>query len=104
MSESQSKKWYEPILDWLKLNGGQATIDFILANGGTWIATAIGGFWGKVVSLFYKILALPLLKRLRNKLQNEAEEKEKLEKYKEEISKEQTDEERVKSESDFLGG
>ncbi len=108
MSENQStekqatKKWYEPVVDWFKLYGDKS-IDFILKNGGSYLATKIGGFWGVVVKYSFDWVIEPALKFWKNKIINTAKEKEKLEKFKEEIKKEQTDEERIKSDSDFLG-
>lgn len=100
--KQESKKWYEPIVDWFKANGNKA-IDYIMEYGGTYIASQVSGFWGVVVKYAWQYVITPLLKYYRLLIKNKAEEKEKLEQFKEEIKKEQTDDERKKSESDFLG-
>jgi len=85
MSESQSNKWYKPILDWLKLNGGDYVSSLILKYGGDFIKSAVGGFWGKVLFLAYKWIAVPLVKAYAKHKKNNIIAKEKLERLNEVI-------------------
>lgn len=100
--KNQTKKWYEPILDWLKLYG-ERLLDWVLNNGGYFIASKLTGWKGTAAKYIYDWVVNPLAKYWRAYFKNVREAKEKADNFKEEISKEQTDEERKKSESDFLG-
>jgi hypothetical protein len=104
MNEIQpKKKWYESILDWIKFSGPQSLIDLIMNYGGSYLAKAIGGFWGTVVSFVFKWVIMPVLKRLKNRSINAGEAKEKLEEHVAIINKPGvTHDEVTKSEDNFF--
>lgn len=104
MSESQStKKWYEPIVDWLKLNGGTLVADWLMANGGTYIKSLGLGFWGFLIGVAYKWIALPIIRHYKNQIKNEAAAKPILEAHEAIINKpEVTHEEVTASEDNFF--
>lgn len=105
MSESQSttKKWYEPIVDWLKLNGGTYMADWLMANGGAYIKGLGLGFWGFVLVKAFKWIALPIIRKFKNHLKNEAAANEKLDVLIPIITKPGvTNEEIIAAEDDFF--
>ena len=84
MSESQStKKWYEPIVDWLKLNGGTFIANWLMANGGTYIKGLGLGFWGFLLGAAYKWIAIPIIRKWKKHNENVAAAKPILEKHEE---------------------
>lgn len=104
MNEIQpTKKWYESILDWIKFSGPQTILDMIMKYGGSYLTKAIGGFWGTVVSLVFKWIITPILKRLKTRSINASDAKEKLDEHTAIINKPGvTHDEVTKSEDNFF--
>lgn len=101
--DSQSKPWYKPALDWLKLNGGDYITGMIMKYGGDYLKTLVGGFWGKVILLAYKWIALPIIKRVNQHIKNERAAKPKLEHLNEVIQNpNSTNDEIIAAEDDFF--
>lgn len=87
---SQSTKttasWYDPIVDWLKLNGGNALLDLILKYGGSYVASIAGGFYGWILKVAFKHLVIPFLKHAKKHIENVQDGKEELAKLNEVIN------------------
>ena len=103
MSTNQSKKWYEPILDWFKLNGATYIADFLMKYGGTYIKSVIGGIPGTLAVLIFKWIIVPFIKRFKSQLKNDAEGKKEWEKFNEVLNKpDVTHDEVTNAEDDFF--
>lgn len=101
--DSQSKKWYSPILDWLKTNGGNYILGLIAQYGGSWVKTTFSGFWGTVILLAYKYIALPIVKKAQRYLKASSEAEKKEEAYNEIVKKpDATHEDLIKAGDDFF--
>lgn len=104
---SQSTKnttaWYDPIVDWLKLNGGNALLDLILKYGGNYVASLAGGFYGWILKVVFKHIVVPFIKHTKKHIERVQDGKEELVKLNEVINDPtKTNPEVVAAEDDFF--
>ena len=100
---SQSRKWYEPILDWLKTEGGEYILTFILKKVSLWITSNVASFPAKIYILLFKYLVMPYLKYGKNFMVNSLDAKLELNRFVKIINKEGvTNDEIIDAEDDFF--
>lgn len=64
MEGQSTKPWYTPIVDWLKLNGGDLILDNILKYATQAIA-GIGGFYGWALKVVLKYVIIPFIRHAK---------------------------------------
>lgn len=75
------------MVDWLKLNGGTTIANAVMTYGGKYLATLVGGFWGKIIQLAFKHVIIPFIKKFKKHLVIDSEAKQEIVKFEEVINK-----------------